>query len=719
MRVMYHSLAKISFVCLVLVKLTCLSSAQQPASQKRLISIDDLYRLDWVRSPVLSPDGKRVVYVRNWIDPATKQERSSLWVAEGTAVQPRPLEEGEPDGRSPVFSPDGKWIAFLSTRPRPDGWEQTPATPPESDPATDVWIISAEGGEAVPLAGPEKPYGRVFNDGFYGRVVFSPSGKQLVFVADDGSDPRTPEEIAYDVYVLRPDQGEGYTGWGPAQVWLAELGELPKAGAAQQAQHESTRASLTTMGKLPPERIRRLTCDDVWYGDPQWSPDGRYVVVHANKTPDRESVRFSINKNFDLWMIDVQTSQQQQLSFGPGPDVSPRFSPDGRQLVCLSIPRKGSHRDVFNFTIITLGSAGPRSELLYDHHAPVADHPPHLPPAFPLPVECWDGTTHVVYNAERGVESPTMRVNLRTGIGATVDLAAADPNAPSIVGRMRRRAELTPPSNRFLAERYLSERRVFRWQNSEGMHLEGILTIPPPQAGSPPYKLLLYPHGGPHGRSGMGFDFTVELFAAHGYAVFQPNFRGSAGYGQAFIDADRADFGGGDMRDILTGIDRLVEQNLVRADKQFVYGISYGGFMTCWLVGHTRQFRAAVAQNAVTDLATMWGLSDLPSWTEWEFGGRPWEVPLLMRKHSPMTYVASVRTPTLVLHAREDRRCPVAMGIMFHKALASLGVPTEMVIYPHEGHNIQQPKHREDILRRTLEWFEKYETYAAEPAPLP
>jgi dipeptidyl aminopeptidase/acylaminoacyl peptidase len=221
--------------------------------------------------------------------------------------------------------------------------------------------------------------------------------------------------------------------------------------------------------------------------------------------------------------------------------------------------------------------------------------------------------------------------------------------------------------------------------------------------------LILYPHGGPHSRTVSGFDFTTQVFAARGYAVFQPNFRGSAGYGQAFIDADRHDFGGGDMRDILTGIDDLVRQGLVDADRQFAYGISYGGFLTCWLVGHTQRFRAAVAQNAVTDLDVMWGLSDIPSWTEWEFGGRPWEVSQAMRAHSPLTYAASVRTPTLVLHSREDRRCPLPMGLMFHKALQASGVETQMVIYPGEGHGIRQPRHREDVLRRTLAWFQAHD----------
>ncbi len=154
---------------------------------------------------------------------------------------------------------------------------------------------------------------------------------------------------------------------------------------------------------------------------------------------------------------------------------------------------------------------------------------------------------------------------------------------------------------------------------------------------------------------------------------------------------------------------RLVADGVVNPKRQFVYGVSYGGFMTCWLVGHTKQFRAAAAQNAVTDLNAMWGLSDIQSWTEWEFGGRPWETVEAMRRHSPLSYVAEIETPTLILHSRDDRRCPIPMGRMFYQALHTRGVPTQMVVYPDEGHGIRQPRHREDVLRRTLAWFAEHD----------
>jgi dipeptidyl aminopeptidase/acylaminoacyl peptidase len=656
------------------------------------LSIEDLYRLEAPQSLRLAPAGRQAAYIRQWVDPATRQERFALWMASGGSSEPRPIEPGQPDARSPIFSPDGRWIAFVSTRPRPEGWEPTPPAPHESDPATDVWLIATDGGQAIPLAGREKPYGRVFNDGFYGRLAFATDGRRLAFIADDGRDPRTDEERDADTLVVRDDGGEGYTGYRPAQVWVAELAEHP--------------------GEYAARRIERLTDDDAWYGDPQWAPDGKSLVVHANRTGDRESVRYSINKDYDLWAIDVATRTLRRLTTGPGPEVSPRFSPDGRRLACLSIPRKGSHMDTFNLAVVTLGEGGAATRVLFDHHGPGAEKRPHPTPSFPLPDDCWDGDEALIYSAPVGTETTSVRVDLRTGEGTRLDplLDSEDGEAgvTTAVGRLLRRRRLTPPANPGLSDRLLAEVRVVCWE-VEGRTVEGLLTVPPEPAARPPYALVVYPHGGPHSRSVRGFDFTAQALAAQGYAVFQPNFRGSAGYGQAFIDADRGDLGGGDMRDILAGVDELIRRGLVDRDRQFVYGVSYGGYMTCWLVGHTDRFRAAVAQNAVTDLDVMWGLSDLASWTEWEFGGRPWEVPRSMRDHSPLTYAASIRTPTLILHSRDDRRCPLPMGLMFHKALRANGVETRMVIYPGEGHGIRRPRHREDVLRRTLAWFRAHD----------
>lgn len=668
--------------------------AQQKSDESlRPLAVEDLYRFDSSQAPVVAPSEDFAVAVRQWIDGEKKVERFSLWRV-GADRTRRPMEPGEPDARSPMFSRDGRWIAIRSTRDRSDDAPPIPPTPPQSDAATDIWLLPAAGGKAISLCA-DKPYGRVFNDSFYGRVAFSPDGSKLAFVADDGRDRRTAQELAAGVEIVRPDQGEGYTGYGPAQIWVAHLSTDPQAYAA--------------------ERIERLTDDDVWYGDPQWSPDGRWLVVHANRTNDRESVRYSINKNYDLWAIDLNDGSMMQLTSGPGPEVSPRFSADGRRLACLSSPRKGPHADVFNLALVDFTLPEGKADLpkparvVFDHHGRLEQPPEDPAPTFPLPAACWDGADDLVYTGVAGLQSATMRVDLKSGQRSKLGAHSKKAEDSPYQRRAAKRRKFSVPGNKFLRQRLLAESRAFRWTNPDGLELEGVLTIPRPTVAKAPYKLVLLPHGGPHSRSSLGFNFNAQIFAANGYAAFEPNFRGSAGYGRKFLDADRNDFGGGDMRDILSGIDRLVADGLVNPKRQFVYGVSYGGFMTCWLVGHTKQFRAAVAQNAVTDLNAMWGLSDLQSWTEWEFGGRPWETVEAMRRHSPLTYAAAIETPTLILHSRDDRRCPIPMGRMFYQALHARGVPTQMVVYPDEGHGIRQPRHREDVLRRALAWFAEHD----------
>lgn len=686
MRIMYWTLLAVAF-------LPCHTKSLSDDSLRRLVP-EDLYRLEGPQSVVIAPNTEGAAVIRRWIDQETKRERLALWWKDSTGY--RPLEPDEPDARSAAFSPDGKWLAVRSSRPRPDGWKQTPSVPLQSDPATDIWLISADGTRSVPLAGKNRSYGRVFNDPFYGSVTFSPDGKRLAFVADDGSEPRTKDELEADVYVVRPDQGEGYTGYGTAQLWIAELEENPDHFAAKS--------------------IRRLTNDDVWYGDACWTPDNKTIIVHANKSNDQEAVRYSINKNYDLWGIDVETGRQRRLTFGEGPEVSPRIAPGGKQLVCLSSPRKGPHADIYNLMVVSLNGdprERPESKILFDHHQKNAAEPPHPIPTFPLLEVCWDGNDAVIYMTAAGVETKTFRLDIKSGVAQEliVDPMSNTAELSPMLRRIVLQRRLTPPSNQILKERLVAEDQVVRWKN-EGFDFEGILTRPPAGVAKAPYPLVLYPHGGPHSRSTNAFSATAHIFAHAGYAVFQPNFRGSAGYGKTFLDSNRNDLGGGDMRDIQAGIEKLLAEKLIDPKRQFVYGISYGGFMTSWLVGHTTQFRAAVAQNAVTDMDVMWGLSDIQSWTQHELSGMPWEVADRMRTRSPFAYAVQVRTPTLILHSRDDRRCPVAMGKMFHQALLARGVPTQMVIYPDEGHGIRQPKHQVDVLQRALAWFSQHDANA-------
>ena len=669
-------LAMYAFLLVAVVLVSPFAVADDP----RPWEIHDLFRTDSFGSVAVAPDETFGVAVRSWIDSRTKVARHSLWLTSGAPLKSRPVEAGQPDARAPLISPDGKWIAFLSTRRRPQGWDQTPPAPVHSEPTVDIWLISVKSELALPLAGPVKPYGRVYPDQNYGRVAFSPDGRKLVFVADDGVSPRSAEEFEAHVSVVREDQGEGYEGFGPGEVWVAELAENPKDHAAS--------------------RIIRLTDDEFWYGQPQWSPDGEKIAVHANRTAERESIRYSFNQNYDIWEIDVATRGLRQLTSAPGPEFFPRYSPDGSRLMFLTSPRhRGPHFDIYNFAIVTTGEK-PASRIVFDFRAPGVDYRDVGNPNSRPHADCWESDSQIVFDAYSGLYSKRFLLNVDSGEVTESGLADTKFASRRALERgFRPRGTPSPPRLNATSQRV-------EWDNGEGMQIDGALVTPHPDIATAPYKLIVNPHGGPHWRAALGAGFNDQIFASHGYAVFKPNFRGSLGYGLRFLDANRGDLGGGDMRDILTGVDHLINKGIARRDQLFVYGVSYGGYMTSWLVGQTDRFQAAVAENAVTDLTMMWTLSDLQSWTEWSFGGPPWAVPNAMRQHSPLTHAHKVKTPTLILHSANDRRCPLPMGRAFHRALLRTGVPTQLVIYPDERHAIAQPRHRADKLRRILNWFD-------------
>jgi dipeptidyl aminopeptidase/acylaminoacyl peptidase len=254
----------------------------------------------------------------------------------------------------------------------------------------------------------------------------------------------------------------------------------------------------------------------------------------------------------------------------------------------------------------------------------------------------------------------------------------------------------------------LATTEVIRWRSHDGMEIEGLLVKPAGFRAGQRYPLVVRPHGGPHGATRVSFSAEHQIFASHGYLSFAPNFRGSGGYGQPFIDADRGQFGGGDYQDLISGVDYLIAQGLVDPERLVITGSSYGGFMTTWVVGHTNRFKAAVAGAAITDVFSYYGTTDMPSWIEWEYYGPPWKNPDLVRAFSPISYVHHVKTPTLMTHGAEDVRVPLSQGREFYFSLKTLGVPTGLVIYPGERHGISRPVHQVDRLRRTLEWFARY-----------
>ena len=254
---------------------------------------------------------------------------------------------------------------------------------------------------------------------------------------------------------------------------------------------------------------------------------------------------------------------------------------------------------------------------------------------------------------------------------------------------------------------------VIQWKSTDGMRIEGPLTYPVGYRDGKRSPLLVLVHGGPSGvftRSFIGTRgaYPIAAFAAQGYAVLRCNVRGSSGYGKQFRYANYGDWGGGDYRDILSGVDHVVEMRVADPERLGVMGWSYGGYMTSWIITQTSRFKAASVGAGVTNLMSFTGTADIPGFMPDYFGGEFWDVFDKWAAHSTMFNVKGVTTPTLIQHGEEDLRVPVSQGYELYNALKRQDVATRMIVYPRQPHGIREPKLQLQAMRANLEWFNQY-----------
>jgi dipeptidyl aminopeptidase/acylaminoacyl peptidase len=259
----------------------------------------------------------------------------------------------------------------------------------------------------------------------------------------------------------------------------------------------------------------------------------------------------------------------------------------------------------------------------------------------------------------------------------------------------------------------LGKTEVVQWTAPDGKPIEGLLTYPVGYRPGQRVPLILNVHGGPTGVFQQTFIggrgvYPLATFAAHGFAILRPNPRGSSGYGPEFRFANVKDWGGGDYQDLMSGVDKVIAMGVADPDRLGVMGWSYGGFMTSWIVTHTKRFKAASAGAPVTNLQSFTGTADIPAFIPDYFGAQWWDATELYLKHSPVFNVKGVSTPTMIQHGEADVRVPISQGYEFYHALKTQGVPTRMLVLPRQPHGPTEPRMQLIAMRANLEWFEKY-----------
>jgi dipeptidyl aminopeptidase/acylaminoacyl peptidase len=267
----------------------------------------------------------------------------------------------------------------------------------------------------------------------------------------------------------------------------------------------------------------------------------------------------------------------------------------------------------------------------------------------------------------------------------------------------------TPPAHP------LPKTEPIRWHTFDGRDVEGLLTYPVGYREGTRVPLLVILHGGPPGSFTQTFvggvsSYPIASFASAGFAVLRPNVRGSSGYGREFRHANMRDWGGGDYKDVMAGIDALIARGIVDGDKLGVMGWSYGGYLTAYTITQTTRFRAASVGAGITNLISYVGTADIPGFISSYFGSEFWDAPVLWQARSAMFNIGKVTTPTLIQHGEADVRVPVSQGSELYVALKRRNVPVSMVVYPRQGHGIGEPKLQLDVMQRNLEWFERWVT---------
>ncbi len=650
----------------------------------RPITSEDLLALLILNDPQISSDGSRIVCTVTAADLEANAYRTHLWIVPVRGGEPWQLTTALARDTTPRWSPDGTQIVFLSDR---SGEKQ-------------VWVIPADGGEARPLtSGKRAP----------SEVTWSPDGRWLAVVAKPASaDSRETGDVRVISRLRYKQDGEGFWDGGWKHVFL-----LPADGGE-------------------PRQVTHEECDHLY---PAWSPDGKWLAYTANPDPDADLTNVT-----DVWAIPVDGSASpRRITRGLGPTQASAWSPDGTRIAYVGHDNSCFGATNWGIWVVPAEGGDPvcltrEFDRSVGHHiiTDMRAHPSSgsltwSPDGRRLFFMCAMGSNTQIAS----VPMAGGAVRLETGgdhevIGCSLDRDArsmacieSDPRTPGEVavgdlgagpGPLRR---LTDFNGSLLRARALSEPERFQFASVDGWPVEGWVMRPVGAGPGERCPAVLEIHGGPHSAYGNAFFHEFQLLAAQGYGIVYMNPRGSQGYGQAFTAATRHDWGGKDYEDLMRGMDyALAAFPWIDPDRLGVAGGSYGGFMTNWVVGHTRRFRAGVTMRSISNAYSQWGTSDLAYLKGfWEYPGDPWESAPFYLERSPITYVRQITTPLLILHSENDLRCPIEQAEQLFVALRKQGTPTLFVRFPNESHDLSrngQPRHRLERLRQILRWFVTY-----------
>jgi dipeptidyl aminopeptidase/acylaminoacyl peptidase len=644
------------------------ASAQPAAAAKRPLAPGDVYRLQTISGLQVSPDGNWIAYVLTSVDSVKDKRNSDIWMVSRDGTQNIQLTNS-PEGESqPRFSPDGKYISFVAKR--------------GEDKQSQVYLLDRRGGEGMKATDLK---------GSLSDHRWSPDGKKLLLVVKDQdfSDTaktkiRTPYVI--DRYRFKQDYA-GYLDRRATHLYLFDIA--------------SKKLDTLTTGRFDETQ-------------PAFSPDGSQIAFVSNRTEDPDR-----NANADIYVMDAKPgAAMRKLTSWPGTDSFPEWSPDGSRIAYL----QSSSSENFtmygeNYLAVISKDGGTPSLLSKPVDRPVGN-------------QRWTADGRTIFAIMRDDrQTPVVSFDAATGrMTREVEgersfsdleydkahdswvLQLSTPQRPAEIFALEKGSlrALTNIHDGFLAPLQLASVEGFQSKSKDGTLVSGILYRPANAPVGRKLPLILFIHGGPVGQDQFGFDLSRQMLAAAGYAVAAVNYRGSSGRGIGFTRAIYADWGHKEVVDIVGSADYLIKQGIVDENRMGIAGWSYGGISSNYTIATDQRFKAAVSGAGSSLQLTMYGTDQYITQYETELGV-PWKHPDAWMKVSYSFFHADrIKTPTLFMASQNDFNVPVAGAEQMYQALRSMGVPTELVIYPNQNHGLAVPSYIKDRFERHIKWFDKY-----------
>ena len=643
--------------------------AQGPGADR--LTIADYMAWEDVSNPQLSPDGRQIIYTKSWIDAVNDRRKSALWIMDADGSRQRFLVEGS----GAQWSPDGTRIAYTA-----DG-------EPSGSQIYVRWM-DAEGATSQITRLNESPSG----------IAWSPDGQQISF----HSLVRERETWPLDL----PAAPRGAKWTEPPRVVQSVQYRRDRQGFIPDGVNHLFVVSAN--GGAP----RQVTSGDWNHTNGRWTPDGKGLLFSANRIPDWE---YSWRQS-DIYRADVATGRITQLTTRNGPDGNPEPSPDGRYIAYTGYDSTDATWQDAALYVMNADGSGARvltkdldrspNGLMWDaqsrgiyfladnegarqlHYVTVAgQHRVLTSGAHMLNISDLRGTTMV------GTRTTSMEPN---------NIVKLDLRTPQAI------ATLTRVNESLLAGKQLATTEEIWYTSVDGMKIQGWIVKPADFDPAKKYPLMLEIHGGPHAMYNVGFSFARQDHASHGYVMLYTNPRGSTGYGSAFGNAIKNAYPGKDYDDLMAGVDSVIGRGYIDTRKMYVFGCSGGGVLTSWIVGHTDRFAAASANCPVTNWFSFVGTTDGSSWYR-NFEKFPWEDPSEHLRRSPIMYVGNVKTPTMLMTGVNDLRTPMGQTEEYYEALKVLKVPTAMIRFNNEWHGTSSTP--SNFLRTQAflrSWFERW-----------